>query len=699
MSGTKAGRKARGAGRPESRVRGVRRSLRPRDDPADAAASADARLPGHSSDVTERREGELLSRALDAINDLKQRVETFAKAFRFSPHLMAISTIDEGRVLDMNRSALKALGYRRQEVIGKTTVELGIYRDYRIRQAMVRALRQRGYVRNLDVALRDRDGNTLQGIYSGAIITVKGRRVLLSVLTDVTERRRMEEALRESEEKYRRLVEVCPDAIFINRGNKLVFINKAGLRLFGAKRAEQMLGRSPFEFTHRAYHAVVRKRIRQQLRTGRAIPAIEERIYRLDGTLVDVEVTATPFRYGGEWAIQAVLRDITERKAAERALREGETRLRLAMENGRLGTWDWNLVTNRITWNAREFEMFGLPFRNGTVDPADVARQYDPKDVPEIRRRLGAAMKLGSDFDHAGRVRQPDGTVRWIHSRGRPIRGADGKPVRLIGMSIDVTAERVAEEALRKDRNELERRVEERTADLLRLNEALEQEIARRRRVELQVLEAAEREQQRIGRDLHDGLCQVLAGLTFGTHVLHGQLERRKAPEAGDAAVIRDHLRAAIAQARGLAAALHPVQPEPNGLMAGLKTFSTTVKDLFKVDCRFDCRQSVLVGDPTVATHLYRIAQEAVHNAVRHGGAKEIRIALRRDARALSLCVADNGRGFSSPTKRARGIGLDAMRYRAEAIGGECRIESSPRRGATVTCRVPLPLRVGRVAP
>lgn len=156
---------------------------------------------------------------------------------------------------------------------------------------------------------------------TGSHTALGGRRMTLSDRPRTRKpaacsRKQAEEAFRESEERYRRLVEVSPDAIFVNRQGKLVFINQAGLRLFGATRPEQMLGKSPYDFTHPDYHALIRERIRRQLDLGESAPPVEEKIIRLDGTLVDVEVAAAPVMYQGVMSIQAVLRDLTERKRA-----------------------------------------------------------------------------------------------------------------------------------------------------------------------------------------------------------------------------------------------------------------------------------------------------------------------------------------------------------------------------------------------
>ncbi|HEV8540143.1 MAG TPA: PAS domain S-box protein [Nitrospiraceae bacterium] len=147
---------------------------------------------------------------------------------------------------------------------------------------------------------------------------------VLGITRDISERKQAEEAYRESEERYRRLVDLSPDAIYINRGGKIVFINSAGVRLFGATSPEQIIGRSPLDFVHPDYHQVVVERIRRLLEMRQPAPLIEEKMVRLDGSTGDIEVTASPFTDHGETAILVVLRDITERKRLEEQLRQSQ---------------------------------------------------------------------------------------------------------------------------------------------------------------------------------------------------------------------------------------------------------------------------------------------------------------------------------------------------------------------------------------
>jgi signal transduction histidine kinase len=166
-------------------------------------------------------------------------------------------------------------------------------------------------------------------------------------------------------------------------------------------------------------------------------------------------------------------------------------------------------------------------------------------------------------------------------------------------------------------------------------------------------------------------------------------LAEQKSPEARQATAIAEHLRDAVRQTRHLATSLHPVHAEPDGLRSALENLSSLVKDCFKIDCRFSYPKPVRVKDPHVATHLYRIAQEAVQNATKHGRTSCIWIELRQCSRFLLLSVRDNGVGFSAHALKRNGIGLGSMQYRARHIGGTLTIRSQKGCGVTVTCRVP----------
>lgn len=235
----------------------------------------------------------------------------------------------------------------------------------------------------------------------------------------------------------------------------------------------------------------------------------------------------------------------------------------------------------------------------------------------------------------------------------------------------------------------LETRVHQRTSALSRANEKLRKEIAARQRLEKEILEISEREQKRIGRDLHDDLGQRLVGIYYMSHLLGSSLAASGAPEAQQAAKITALLNDALGLTRSLARGLHPVALQSGGLMAALADLAERTSEMFQVDCRFTAPGAEPRLSDSAATHLYRIAQEAVTNAVNHGKADMISIELHTEPDSTLLSVADNGTGMPKLNPRRKGMGLRIMNYRADVIGGTLSFASPAKSGTTVTCAVP----------
>ena len=152
---------------------------------------------------------------------------------------------------------------------------------------------------------------------------------------------------------------------------------------------------------------------------------------------------------------------------------------------------------------------------------------------------------------------------------------------------------------------------------------------------------------------------------------------------------IREVINEAIAQTRNLARGLHPVEPGPNGLMLALETLADRTKKLFNVGCHFKCRRLVLVKDNTVATHLFRIAQEAISNAIKHGKPGRIEISLTETTERINLAIKDDGIGMPARLRKKPGMGLRIMRYRAGMIGGSLTIKKEAKGGTGIVCMVP----------
>jgi len=214
-------------------------------------------------------------------------------------------------------------------------------------------------------------------------------------------------------------------------------------------------------------------------------------------------------------------------------------------------------------------------------------------------------------------------------------------------------------------------------------------DITRRVELEREILAISEREQRRLGQDLHDDLCQQLAGIEFLSQRLASDLAARSAAGAPQAKEIAQMVQRAMTQTRELARGLSPVRLEAEGLADALRELAVGARKVFGCDCRFRCDPPVRVPDHDVAIHLYRIAQEAVSNAIKHGQARRIEIGLSAEGRSVTLAVKDSGLGIPRKLPRRKGMGLRIMRYRAEVINGALQVEPHPRGGTRVVCTVP----------
>lgn len=208
-----------------------------------------------------------------------------------------------------------------------------------------------------------------------------------------------------------------------------------------------------------------------------------------------------------------------------------------------------------------------------------------------------------------------------------------------------------------------------------------------------EILSIVDDEQRRIGHDLHDSLGQQLTAIEFR---LHSHLEDLDAPDLAsqreelkkEAAALGQMIRDAIGLTRSLARGLTPVRPGEMGLMEALDDLAQRTNSLGGPRCQFDCPAPVALAQSQKAGHLFRIAQEAVNNALKHAQASRIVIRLLRGDGKLRLCIQDNGQGFS--VSRSDGLGLSVMHHRANVLGGALTVESPPKRGVTVTCEVPI---------
>ncbi len=250
----------------------------------------------------------------------------------------------------------------------------------------------------------------------------------------------------------------------------------------------------------------------------------------------------------------------------------------------------------------------------------------------------------------------------------------------------DVTAQKLAERQIRDLNRDLERRVQIRTGELTASNTRLQAEFRRRKLLERQLLEVSEKEQRRIGQELHDSLGQQLTGIAIMVKVLENKLQTPCPAQAAEANNIAQLVNQAIEQTRQLSRGLYPVALDEDGLMSALAGLAATTETIFRVGCTFRCPEPVQLHDVTIAGHLYRIAQEAVTNAVRHAEPQAIRIELIRQDNRVTLKIVNDGRDFPDTLPHRTGIGLQVMRHRAEMIDATLTVGRGPMGGAQVLC-------------
>ncbi|MCI0627922.1 MAG: response regulator [Acidobacteria bacterium] len=325
------------------------------------------------------------------------------------------------------------------------------------------------------------------------------------------------------------------------------------------------------------------------------------------------------------------------------------------------------------------------------------------KNLTEVFRAINEATGQPIDHQAANRLHSElptnhlldltllgrNGTQTAIEETVAPLRNDHGALMGLVLGFRDTGERKRAEEALRKAYDEMEMRVRQRTEELAQANSSLRAEIKQRQRLERCLLGISEQEQLRIGQDLHDGLGQRLTGIAFLSKALEQKLQEQSLPEAADTGRLTDLLNEVISQTKELARGLHPVETDPSGLMTALRRWADHITSVFGLSCCFECPDPVMIADNGMATQLYRIAQEAAHNAVKHARASRMIIGLGSADGQIVLTVQDNGAGFSRELEAAQGMGLQIMRHRAEAIGAALNIQSSPSDGTRVTCSIP----------
>jgi len=611
-----------------------------------------------------------------------------------------------GKILCINPCGIQLSGYSAEELRGANIFDLLLLPEDHsaVRQMLQDAVK--GRARECEVRWRTNDGAIVH--FAGASVprfSASGEFLsTLCTLRDVTEGKRAEEALRESEERYRVLVEFSPNSICVHRDGKLLYVNPAGVRLFGATDLAELVGRSVLDFIHPDSLPVVRERLRR-LRAGGTAPLIEERFVTLNGDVRDVEVTAIPITYENGPAAQVIIRDITERKQGEEKLRASEQVARGQVEAltysldvlatapapdkflGQMLSTIGRLLKAQsvILWlldEANDSLVLRAAAQGTNFAAADPAHPFirNPllwkKDKVLQETVFTGAPVICEDVEDDPRVSsaireyfKSKGTKKYLTIPTL----VGGRVKGFIGIRHE------ARPRYRPEEIELAQALAHQAMLAIQLNEFAEQSR------QAAILE----ERNRMARDIHDTLAQGFTGVIVQLEAVEDAIACCRRKEANE------HLRRAselarqsLNEARRSVHALRPQALQRGNFWEALKgivkntTAGTTLHTRFEL--RGKLRELPLVWEE----NLLHIGQEALTNALKYARPRNFETRLICNTKELRLELRDDGGGFKI-NGRHDGFGLAGMRERVEQMGGQLKVTSSRGKGTKVIVTLP----------
>ena len=602
---------------------------------------------GTVQDITERKRTEAA---------LRESEELFSRAFHSSPAPLIITRLADGLFLNANDAFLRAFEYERAEVIGQTVAALNIYVSPGDRKSLLGKLQDSGALREFESRARTKSGRILDLLVFVEPVTLYGEQCLLSTAYDITDRKQVEEALRESEERYRELFENAKDAIYVHDlSGRYTSVNRAAEKLSGYSRAE-IIGKhyskfmAPSHLKHARTNLV--KKLDEVPETNYEIDLITK-----DRRRVPVEVSSRLiYENGVPVGVQGTARDITERQLAEQA----RAQLALIVESSHDAIIGKTLDGTIVSWNSGAAKIYG--YLAEEVIGRSVSLLIPPErrdDLPRIMEilRRGESIKNYETTRHT-----KGGNVIDVSLTISPIRDSLQNLVGASTIARDITSSKQAEKGLKT--------------------------FSRR------LIEAQEAERQSIARELHDEIGQVLTAVRINLQsIQRSGLADQNNPRFDESVAIVDE---ALGRVRDLSIELRPSLLDDLGLYAALRWYVdryaqrtgiiAEVLNGFEEDGRLPRE---------LETACFRIAQEALTNVARHAQAGSVSVQLERSWDRMFLTVMDDGVGFDLDSMRkntvaASALGLRGMEERALAVGGHIEIDSGSGRGTRVRASFPL---------
>jgi PAS domain S-box-containing protein len=582
-----------------------------------------------------------------------------------------------GRFLFVNHCLAQLLGRPEEEVVRLSLREVTQADDLRAILVRFDRLANGGPPFVLEWRYLRPDGSPVwSNTTASAVRDAEGRvQYVVGIVQDVTHRKKAEAALakaqrelRRSEEHFRTLIEHTSDIITI--------VDESGVILYGSPSVERVLGYPPDELVGRIGMDLVHPDDKSHLLEARRAASqdplalqhgVEFRFRHRDGNWRTLEAlgSALQYRSAGPRAV-LTLRDVTDRHRIDAALRESEERLRLTIDAGKCGIWDWDVAANHVTCSGRVYELHGLTPETFGGRAEDFLAVIHPEDMNRVEEAIRRTLEEHVDYGIEYRVVHPGtGEVRWVWTSGRVLFDREGKPLRMLGAALDTTERRRAEEGLLASHEQLRRLAH-------RLDEVREEELTR------------------VSREVHDELGHALTALRLDLGWLLPKLSRNREPVRRKADEMLRLVDDAIDTVGRIASGLRPPILEDLGLAAAVEGLLERFANQTGTEIELLAAKDDVPR--TARRALYRIVQEALTNIARHAHASQVRVVLECSADLVLLEVADDGVGIQAGMFGKRGsLGLVGMRERAAAIGADFQVQTRPGGGTLIRVALPRP--------
>jgi PAS domain S-box-containing protein len=366
--------------------------------------------------------------------------------------------------------------------------------------------------------------------------------------------------------------------------------------------------------------------------------------------------------------VTEVFTNALARKQSEQKIIESETRLNLAADSAKAGLWELNISTGLFWATERASTIFSYP-PGEVISMKRFEQSVFPDDLDHVRKNIDRSLERREPLSVAYRIHSGDGEMRWIHSSGRPYFKSDGKPDRLLGVSVDITESKLMEEALRNNKKDLEN-------------------LAGR------LISVQEEELRRLSRELHDDLTQSLAVLAIEAGKLELQMNKMEQPQVNPAqkiSEIKEQLIKVSEDVHRISRQLHPRILDDLGLIRAIESECAAFGQRENIEITFTKDAVPEMFPEGVPLCLYRIVQEGLNNITNHSGAKKCEILLKEEDESICLTVKDEGVGFDPDEVRNKpGLGLASMRERVQLVKGNLTIETKSGKGTTIQVSMPL---------